>query len=599
MLADLEIEETFDALIVSIGEDGSQLIQSIGAWLSNFMANLQMVLQGMDQDSLVEMTGKVPDFIIEASDDSAGDLCREESDVESENDDEIAMSPCSLAQMFASKLKGSGSEEVYDPTPNFKSMDGAMTISEIRYVVLLSELQLSEFLLDVPFSASFENAIRSIHRRLSSNFLSELAVLDQTSTLDFFEQIAITVVAAEKTAKTSCTRANAYEQKTLTCCLSKFILSFSRDAPAIMSLIESSGSVGRTNQKSKFTGQKLLSGITAILKAKLSKSEEGNIEGRQFGAGSGPDMNGDGQITVVELKMFLNTMEYMEHAYENELDELSESVKLYGTLRVSIKAFYANVKTALASMDGRDVLFDMKTLNPSESWKEIREELWTNTVNDLCGQTWTHGLEFTPCCFAKLLALIGREVERLSDLGFFSDFDFEGRTKAQVHKNNAKAIAEFFTALSQKLEPAAVRPKSRTIPEKLSSAADNFLVELYRAKKNAVSWVARKAVGLFGGSAEEEEEPAFCQISMRDNRCLSLASGRVGEFMFCIRYIMTGNGSGLSVAISCTTETCKDDEMGSASTCTDELIYSALQALHDSEGRKSIRLLRLLAAMSQ
>ena len=54
---------------------------------------------------------------------------------------------------------------------------------------------------------------------------------------------------------------------------------------------------------------------------------------------------------------------------------------------------------------------------------------------------------------------------------------------------------------------------------------------LYRAKKNALSWV----FGLFGGSGEEQEvelkDPALCKISGRDDRCLNLVNGRVGEFL--------------------------------------------------------------------
>ena len=126
-----------DALLVSIGEDGGQLIQSLSVWISNFMANLQSLLANMDQDSLVELTGKIPDFIIEASDDTARDLCREEGDVESEDaddDDSVAMSPCSLAQMFASKVKFGGSIEEHAPTPKFKSTtDEVMTVSQLPH----------------------------------------------------------------------------------------------------------------------------------------------------------------------------------------------------------------------------------------------------------------------------------------------------------------------------------------------------------------------------------------------------------------------------------------------------------------------------------
>ena len=539
LLAELGIQDMLHALLVSIGDDGGQLIQSTGVWFNHFMENLQAILANMNPDSLVKLTGKVPHFIVEASDDTAADLCREEGEVESEedddDDDDIAMSPCSLAQLFASKINGGGSKEEYDPTPKFKSLmdkvaavfvtsvrapifrsanaDDLMTISEMRHEWYEVELQLLEVLWNVPFSASFENAIRSILRRLSENLLSELAVMDPTSTLNSLERNAISIRGAEKTAKTSCTTGtDAWEQKPLTCCFSKLIVSLSRDEIAIMSLLESSDydydyDYGRSNEKSKSMGEKWTAFLTAKLEAGIlggNLGGEESSEGKQFQAGYGPDMNGDGEITVAELKMFLNSMDFLEHAYANELDELSDSVKLIGTLRVSTKALYGNMKTALASMDGKDVLFDMKTFMPSENLKELRKELWKNTENELCDKwtqdqaLWTRGLEFTPCCYAKLLAPIGQELERLSDSGFLSDFDFEGRTKVQVHKdrpksskspkrpnnpkspNSPKAIAEFFTALSRKLESAATRPVTKTITEELSSAGDNFLVELYR-----------------------------------------------------------------------------------------------------------------------
>ena len=137
-LAELGIQEMLDALLVSIGEDGGQLIQSLSVWISNFMANLQSLLANMDPDSLVELTGKIPDFIIEASDDTARDLCREEGDVESEDaddDDSVAMSPCSLAQMFASKVKGGGSKEEYSPVTPAPIFRSATSVSSMARAV--------------------------------------------------------------------------------------------------------------------------------------------------------------------------------------------------------------------------------------------------------------------------------------------------------------------------------------------------------------------------------------------------------------------------------------------------------------------------------
>ena len=139
ILAELGIQEMLDALLVSIGEDGGQLIQSLSVWISNFMANLQSLLANMDPDSLVELTGKIPDFIIEASDDTARDLCREEEgDVESEDaddDDSVAMSPCSLAQMFASKVKGGGSKEEYSPVTPAPIFRSATSVSAMARAV--------------------------------------------------------------------------------------------------------------------------------------------------------------------------------------------------------------------------------------------------------------------------------------------------------------------------------------------------------------------------------------------------------------------------------------------------------------------------------
>ena len=67
-----------NALLVSVGEDVGELVKSISVWIREYMNHLQSALAKMDPDTLVKLTGEVPDFIIEAADNTVEDLCREE-----------------------------------------------------------------------------------------------------------------------------------------------------------------------------------------------------------------------------------------------------------------------------------------------------------------------------------------------------------------------------------------------------------------------------------------------------------------------------------------------------------------------------------------
>ena len=208
-------------------------------------------------------------------------------------------------------------------------------------------------------------------------------------------------------------------------------------------------------------------------------------------------------------------------------EDVGELVKL---ISVWIREYMKNLQSALSKMDP-DTLVKLTGEVP-----DFVIEAADNTVEDLCREEEREDVHAaaSPCPIAQMFASM------IKGSGSKEEYaaNFEGRNKAQVRINapKAEAIAEFFTALSQNIESAATTRMTTTpaTPEPLSSTADNALLEMYRAKKGAVAWLAGVVSGWLGGSQEEKEEdagPASCRISVTDDHCINLADGRVGEFL--------------------------------------------------------------------
>ena len=236
-----------------------------------------------------------------------------------------------------------------------------------------------------------------------------------------------------------------------------------------------------------------------------------------------------------------------EIGFQDLLDELIASIGGAGpyiqAIRVWFSCFMDNLVKALTNMDADSAL------EVADAMPEFVIEAIEDCVEDLCPGERDLKDDFSAgsCTFAQMVVSqigSGSQPAFLPKAPYFKTEDYpSGRNKiaAAASANGPKAIAEFFSALSEKLEHAA-QPKARSIAEKLSGAVD-AIVGLLKTKRDAVVWVAQKTFGLFGGRDGEEQEEAevkkpvqaaaaFCKLSVKDNLCLNLADGRVGEFFF-------------------------------------------------------------------
>ena len=205
-------------------------------------------------------------------------------------------------------------------------------------------------------------------------------------------------------------------------------------------------------------------------------------------------------------------------------EDVGELVK---SISVWIREYMNHLQSALAKMDP-DTLVKLTGEVPG-----FIIEAADNTVEDLCREEEREDdlAAASPCPIAQMFASMIKGNSSKAEYA-----KFEGRNKAQVRINapKAEAIAEFFTALSQNIESAATTRLTTTpaTPEPFTSTADNALLEMYRAKKDALAWLSGMVSGWFGGSEEEEQAgPASCRISVADDHCINLADGRVGEFL--------------------------------------------------------------------